>query len=293
MYLIVGATGLVGSEICRLLSAAGEPARALVRPTAAPAKVENLKNLGVNIICGDLRNKPSIKAACRGVSTIIATASSLPFAYQARENTPQITDQDGYLSLITAAQEAGVRQFIYISFPPIDATFPLQDAKRAVEECLRSSSLIHTILQPTFFTEIWLSQAMGFDFPNRRALIYGDGENPMNWISYLDVARYAIASLDNPAAYNFTLGLGGAEALTPLDVVRLFESIGGKPFDVTTLPLETLQTRLAAATDPMQQSLVGLTIGYAHANALETAGTLPISLSKLRTINAYVQSVLS
>jgi len=34
MHLVVGATGLLGSEICRLLAAEGKPARALVRQTS-------------------------------------------------------------------------------------------------------------------------------------------------------------------------------------------------------------------------------------------------------------------
>ena len=45
MNLVVGATGMVGTEICRLLAAAGKPVRALVRGGSDPGKVEKLKNL--------------------------------------------------------------------------------------------------------------------------------------------------------------------------------------------------------------------------------------------------------
>ena len=30
-------------------------------------------------------------------------------------------------------------------------------------------------MQPTYFTEIWLSPAVGFDYPNGKAVIYGTG----------------------------------------------------------------------------------------------------------------------
>ena len=41
MHLVVGATGMVGGEVCRLLAAAGKPVRALVRPTSNPEKVHD------------------------------------------------------------------------------------------------------------------------------------------------------------------------------------------------------------------------------------------------------------
>jgi uncharacterized protein YbjT (DUF2867 family) len=40
MNLIVGATGILGSEICRLLAEKGEPVRALVRAHVEPRQSE-------------------------------------------------------------------------------------------------------------------------------------------------------------------------------------------------------------------------------------------------------------
>jgi len=293
MNLIIGATGMVGSEICRLLSAAGKPTRALVRPTSDPEKVEQLKRLGVTLIQGDLRDAASLKAACQGVRAVITTASSMPFAYQPGVNSPQITDQDGYLSLVAAAEEAGVQQFIYTSVPPSVIDFPLQNAKSAVEKGLRASGLTYTILQPTYFTDVWLSPAVGFDFPNRKAALYGSGENPISWISFLDVAQFAVACIGKPAAYNATLPLGGPEAISPLGVVKLFEKAGGQPFEVTLVPVEALQAQLAGATDPMQQSFVGLMINYASTGAIEMAATLKTFPLKLRTVEEYAKSVMA
>jgi uncharacterized protein YbjT (DUF2867 family) len=58
------------------------------------------------------------------------------------------------VSLVTLAREAGAEQFVYTSFPPLAASFPLQDAKRAVERALRASGLTYTILQPTYFRDL-------------------------------------------------------------------------------------------------------------------------------------------
>src|SRR5258705_8877106 len=76
MNLVVGATGSLGSEIVKLLADAGKPARAPVRPTSDQKKVDQLQTLGAQIVSGDLKDRPSLDAACRGVRSIISTASS-------------------------------------------------------------------------------------------------------------------------------------------------------------------------------------------------------------------------
>jgi uncharacterized protein YbjT (DUF2867 family) len=291
MILVVGATGLVGSEICGQLAARGKQVRALVRATADPAKVDRLRALGAEITVGDLRDANSLQAACRGANAIITTASALPFTYEPGVNTPQTTDQDGYLSLIAAAREAGTRHFVHTSFPPVAASFPLQDAKRAVEDGLRSSGLTYTVLQPTFFSEVWLSPGMGFDYVNHKATIYGEGQNPTSWISYADVAQFAVACLDNPAARNATLELGGPDALSPLEVVGVFEKIGGRSFEVTHVPTAALQSQLAGATDPMQKSFSGLMLGFANGKAIDMRETLKAFPIRLTSIEEYARRV--
>jgi uncharacterized protein YbjT (DUF2867 family) len=292
MNLIIGSTGMVGGEICRLLTASGKPVKALVRASSDPAKVEKLKNMGATVVQGDLRDAASLKAACKGVSAVITSASSMPFAYQPDANTPLTTDQEGYLKLIAAAQEAGVKRFVYTSFPPMSASFPLQDAKRAVEKSLRASGLVYTILQPTNFIEVWLSPAVGFDFPNHKAAIYGAGENPISWISFLDVAQFAAACLDNPAAHNITLELGGPAGISPLAAVKIFEKAGSKPFEVSHVPVEALQGQLAGATDPMQKSFIGLMLSTASAKAIDMTATLKTFPLRLKTVEEYAKSVM-
>ena len=291
MILVVGATGLLGSEICGQLAARGKRVRALTRATSDPAKTDRLRALGAEVVPGDLRDADSLRAACRGVSSIITTASALPFAYQPGANSPQITDRDGYLSLIAAARDAGVQRFVYTSFPPVAIPFPLQDAKRAVEASLRSSGLTYTILQPTFFSEVWLSPGLGFDYPNRKATIYGDGTSTISWISYRDVAQLAVAALANPVALDATLELGGPEALSPLEAVGIFERIGGQPFEVAHVPVEALQGQLAAASDPMQQSFSGLMLAYARGKAIDMRETLKALPVRLTSVEEYARQV--
>src|SRR5688500_459147 len=76
MILVAGATGFLGTEICRLLRGQDADVRALVRRTSAAEKVDQLRSLGVELVTGDLKDSRSLDAACQGIDTVISTASS-------------------------------------------------------------------------------------------------------------------------------------------------------------------------------------------------------------------------
>ena len=288
MNLVVGATGLLGSEICRLLSAEGKPARALVRPTSDQNKVAELESLNVEIARGDLKDRSSLDAACRGVSVVISTASSTLSRQEG--DSIQTVDLEGQLNLIDAANAAQVSRFVLISFPQVDVGFPLQAAKRGVEEHLKSSALTYTILQPTFFMEVWLSPALGFDAANAKAQIYGSGENKISWISYKDVAKFAVASIDNTDARNAVIKLGGPEALSPLEVVRAFEELQGRKFDVQHVPEAALKEQRESSSDPLQQSFAGLMLYYSRGDIIDMRETLQKFPVRLTSIRDYVRA---
>jgi uncharacterized protein YbjT (DUF2867 family) len=291
MNLVVGATGLLGGEICRLLAAGGKPARALVRPTSDQSKVAQLESLKVEIARGDLKHRSSLDAACRGARAVISTASSVLSRQEGY--SIQTVDLEGQLNLIDAAKAAEVTHFVLISFPHVDVEFPLQDAKRMVEDRLKSSGLTYTILQPTIFMEVWLSPALGFDAAGAKAQIYGSGENPISWISYKDVAKFTIASLDNSEAYNAVIRLGGPEALSPLEVVRIFEELKGRKLDVQYVPEETLREQRESASDPLQRSFAGLMLNYSRGSIVDMQETLQKFSVRLTSVRDYAQADVS
>ena len=290
MNLVVGATGLLGSEVCRLLAAEGKPVRALVRRTSDQTKVAELQSLNVEIARGDLKDPATLAAACRGVNAVISTASSTLSRQDG--DSIQTVDLEGQLNLIDAAKAANVSRFVLVSFPQTDVDFPLQSAKRAVEHRLKSSGLVYTILQPTFFMEVWLSPALGFDAANTQAQIYGTGENKLSWISYKDVAKFAVLSLDNPEARNAVIKLGGPEALSPLEVLRIFESVQGREFAVQHVPEEALREQKETATDPLQQSFAGLMLYYSAGDVIDMRETLQKFPIRLTSIRDFAQATL-
>jgi uncharacterized protein YbjT (DUF2867 family) len=267
MILVVGSTGKLGAEICHILACKGFPIRALIRPTSDPLRVEWLKNYGSELILGDLRHPASLVDACHAVHAVICTASALS-SYQPFTNDFEAVDLEGILNLIDVAREAGVPHFIFISLSRnIDLESPLRNAKRAVEKYLRESGMVFTVLSPAFFMETWFSRAVGFDPVAGKAIVYGDGTNPICWISYRDVAQLAVSSLFNPLAYDATLELVGPQALSPRQVIRIFEEASHRNFKLTYVPEKTLREQLQVARDPLQQTWASLRLCYAHGDA--------------------------
>jgi uncharacterized protein YbjT (DUF2867 family) len=290
MNLIVGATGILGSEICRLLAENRQPMRALIRSTSNPDKVAQLRALEAEVVIGDLKDRRSLDAACRGVTAVISTASST-LSRQEGDSIESV-DCEGQVNLVEAASAAGVKHFVLISFPKVDIDFPLQRAKRAVEDRLQRSGMSYTILQPTFFTEVWLSPALGFDPKNAKAQIYGSGNHKISWISFQDVAKFAVAALDPRLAPNAIIKLGGPEALSPLEAVRLAEEVVGKPIEVQHVPEEALRAQHSGATDSLQQSFAGLMLYCARGDVIEMADTLrTFPIQSLKSVRAHFQGI--
>jgi hypothetical protein len=75
-------------------------------------------------------------------------------------------------------------------------------------------------------------------------------------------------------------------------VIKIFEKVGGKAFDVTHVPSDALQGQLAAASDPMQRSFAALMLGYASATAIDMTATLKTFPLKPRTVEEYARSVM-
>jgi uncharacterized protein YbjT (DUF2867 family) len=291
MILVAGATGLVGGQVCAVLASNGESVRALVRSTSSPEKVARLQALGVDVVEADLRDVASLDHACAGAEAVISTVSSMPFAYEPGVNDIQTTDRTGVTNLIDAAKRAAVQHFVYTSFSGnLDRDFPLARAKRAVEAHLVASGIAYTILRPSFFMEVWLSPAVGFDPGNGTATIYGEGTRPVSYIATKDVEAFAVASLTAPAARNAVLELGGPQALSQLQAVDVFATAASRPIATESVPESALEGQLAEATDDMQKSFISLMLCLATGDPIDMGALLTQVPIALTSVAAYAQT---
>src|SRR5258708_3523598 len=289
MILVVGATGLLGTRVCERLRAEGQSVRALVRRTSDPDKVNALRSLGCELATGDLKDLPQIQAACQGISALISTASST-LSRQPGDSIESV-DLQGQLALADVARSAGIRRFIYVSFrdnPTVQ--YPLTQAKRCVERAI--ADLGFTSIQASNFMEVWLSPALGFDYIHGRARIYVSGSKPISWVSYRDVAEFCIAPILRSVAGRSVLAVAGPEALSPLEVVKIFEEESGRRFEVETIPEAKLREQFDSANDPLEKSFAGLMLQYAHGDAVDMRGLLELIPVRLTSVREYARTVL-
>jgi uncharacterized protein YbjT (DUF2867 family) len=285
MYLVAGATGFLGGEVCRRLTEAGRPFRAMVRPSSDPAKTARLRELGAELVEADLKDRASLDAACTGITGVISTVTSM-LSRQPGDSVASV-DRDGQINLIEAADTARVERYVYISFSRrIEADAPLANAKRDVERRLEASRLGYTILRPSFFMELAFSPMLGFDVANGTAVVYGSGENPISFVSIGDVASFAIRALETDAASRRIFEIGGPEPLTQHEAIALFEKMTGKSLEQQAVPEEALRAQLEKATDPAQKSFAGLSLDFATGvpvDMSEALAAVPLSLTSVRT----------
>lgn len=290
MILIVGSTGLVGTEICALLAEQKQPFRALVRRDSKPEKVNHLHSLGAEIAIGDLKDPASLADACVGVDTIVSTATCISSVREG--DSIETVDHQGQLNLVEAARQAGVNRFVFISFAHNpDNVFPLSDAKQAVEKALAESGMNWSSLQASYFMEMWLSPALGFNYPQHQARVYGEGTNPISWISYKDVAQIAVAALSNDFTDNRSYAIGGPKPLSPNEVLAIFEKTTGNTFAVENVPKHALQQQKAGATNPFEITFAGLMLQYADGDGIDMTEIQEQVGLRLTSVEEYAAAV--
>jgi uncharacterized protein YbjT (DUF2867 family) len=290
--LVAGATGRLGLEVCRELRRAGSDVRALVRATAAAERLEALRALGVELVEADLKRPPSLRAASRGADAVVSTASATLFEHHQEDDSIRTVDLEGNRALVEAARRAGAGRFVFVSSTSADDS-PATRAKRDVEHHLQVTGVPFTVLRPTRFMEVWLTPVLGFDPEAGRARIFGSGELAISWISRDDVARFVRLVLDDPTAENTTVDLGGPQALSQLEVVRVFEEVAGRPFELEFVSINELRDAQAAATDPLLASYAAFCLACAEGDAVPMEETLRRFPVRLTSVREYAERALA
>jgi uncharacterized protein YbjT (DUF2867 family) len=171
--------------------------------------------------------------------------------------------------LVEAAEVADAAHFVYVSFADIDVDFPLRAAKKAVEDRLKASSkMASTILKPTYFMETWLPMLFTKKVDpttNKEAFsVFGTGRNPVSWISRVDVARYIVRAVGQPAARGVVAELGGPEAASQLVALQLLTGASGQGLPISLSPEADLKGCAVGGPDPLTRSFCALMLGIAR-----------------------------
>lgn len=241
-FLLIGATGQVGSTVARNLVAGGHRIRALVRnPAAAAAKL----GLDIEYVRGDLNDRATLPGALKGVDA----------AYLATAPAPEMVGQEG--NFIEAAAEAGLPRLIEVSVLGTEVSVPIFKFHQDIEAKIADSGIPATVLRPGGFYSAFLFSA---DAIRAGALPSAAGDGGHAWIDPADVADVATAVLLDDAGYaDQVLKLTGPKALTYDDTAAALERALGKPVAHQRLDEQALRAQLTSSGLPgwMTDSFLG------------------------------------
>lgn len=283
MYLIIGATGNLGSTAARVLLNASKSVRALTR---TPEKAEALKKLGAEVVVGDVRDSQSLVTACKSIKKIFAASHS--FEGKGR-SSPKVVDGLGNRNLIDAAKGAGVEHFVFTSALGVHPDHPVDffRIKYQTEQYLKMSGLSYTILRPAAFMESWVEMIAQPMLKTGKATIFGSGKNPVNYVAVADVALFAQIGLENPAAKNQTIEIGGPQDFSTEQIIEIIEQNTGKIAKRNYTPIAVMKIMkiLIRPFNPVMSRMITAGINFDTTDQTfdmsETLKKYPMQLTKL------------
>jgi uncharacterized protein YbjT (DUF2867 family) len=234
--LVAGATGLVGGLLARKLLAAGFPVRAIGRNQD---KLAALSALGAEAIALDLRDRAGVALACEGVTQVFSSVNNVLGQGAA---SPNRVDLQAHDVLCDAARDAGVKRFVYLSFRGMSGDMPVDffRLKRAIEERVRQSGIPYVLIRPSAFMDIWSMILLDDMRKKGVAVLFGSGQNPVNFISCEDVAEFSLRVMQDDTIRNEAVEIGGPSDLPFDSLVTLLETRTGLRAKRRKVPIPVL-----------------------------------------------------
>lgn len=224
-FLVIGAGGTVGSELSRLLEAAGHTVRRATSRPAGPGQVHL-----------DVAKGEGIAEALSGVDGAFLLSP------------PGYTNQDALLGpVVDAAKAQGVRKVVLMTAmgADADATSPM----RKLELHLEASGLTWNVIRPNWFMQnfhtFWLH---GIRTANAIQLPTGSAKG--SFIDARDIAAVASVLLTSHRFDNRAFDLTGDEALDHDQVAALLSAELGRAIRYEEVTPDTMRAGLLGAGLP-------------------------------------------
>lgn len=235
MILVTGGTGLLGTRLVGHLVDGGNAVRVLTRDARRAAHLP----AGVDIAIGDVATT-SLDAIVAGCTTVVSALHG--FAGPTR-TSPSAVDRDGNARLIAAAHRSGVTRFVLVSVvgAAIDHPMSLHRMKYEAELELERSGLDAVVVRATSYLETWRDIIGAKVADGGPALVLGPGQNPINFVSADDVARFVAAAATGDARIGPLVCVGGPEDLTFTQVAEQILASSGRTHDIRHVPLGMLR----------------------------------------------------
>ena len=128
MMLVTGATGFVGNHVARFLERQGERLRVLVRESS---DLTTLEGLAAERCIGDLLDRPSLRRAAQGCSTVFHVAASYKL-WSPDPGQMYSVNVEGTRNMLQAANRAAIERFVYTS--SVGTIAPSRDGSPVTEQ---------------------------------------------------------------------------------------------------------------------------------------------------------------
>lgn len=240
MILIAGGTGRLGTLVVDALVDRGLEVRILPRnpPRTGPADGR------IELVTGDVRDRGSLDAAVSGVDVVVSAVHGFTGP---RGISPESVDHQGNINLVDAAKAAGAG-FVLVSTVGAAADSPMElfRMKYAAERYAASVGIPTTVVRATAFLELWIELLRSTAGRSGRPLVFGRGDNPINFGSVVDVAAVVELAVTESDTRSTTLEIGGPDDLTFNDLAQAVMTADGGSGQPRHVPPPAL--KLMAAT---------------------------------------------
>ena len=256
MILITGATGTVGIEVIKGLSAHGAQIRAVTRD---PGKVMANRLPDVQFVQGDFEDVDSMRRSCSGVDR----------AFLLTNSTERTEHQQ--LAFTRVAQQSGVRHIVKLSQLHADPNSPGRFLRyhAAVEAAVQASGLTFTFLRSNLYMQGLLNFRQSIQ--EKSAFFAAAGDARISAVDVRDLADVAVAALTTSRHDNKIYSLTGPDALTFAEMAHQLSKAIGRTITFVDVPPESMRAALADLGFPPWQA-DGLLEEFAMYRRGEAAG---------------------
>jgi uncharacterized protein YbjT (DUF2867 family) len=223
VILLAGGTGRLGTIVVNRLGDRGLQVRVLTRE---PARADHLARPHVEVVTGDVRDPDSLRRATDGIEVVVSAMHGFTGP---RGTSPATVDRDGNVNLIAASKAAGA-DLVLMSTVGAAADSPMElfRMKHAAEQHAITSGVPTTIVRATAFLELWIEILRKTAGRSGRPLVFGHGDNAINFVSVNDVAALVEHVVTDRTSRGKTLEIGGPENLTLNELARAMQKTAGR-----------------------------------------------------------------
>jgi uncharacterized protein YbjT (DUF2867 family) len=237
VILVAGGTSRLGQRVVRRLLDRGLAVRVLTRNPEGAAGLPPT----AEVVVGDVRDRASLRAAMAGARTVVSAVHGVTGK---GPNSPATVDRDGNANLVDLAAESGadlVMMSVVGASP--DSPMELFTMKYAAERHLWASGVSATVVRATAFAELWVEILRKTAGRSGRPVVFGRGDNPINFVCVDDVAAAVEYAVVEPSSRGTTMQIGGPDTVTLSALAALVQKADGgtgKPRHVSPLVLKGL-----------------------------------------------------